>query len=238
MASGGAQISRRREEDAGPLLAAPRGGELGRGEAGPSRPGSSSGQPGGEVRGPAAEFGHVQAGDVAGHAELLPGHVEDTPGDAVGGPGPIGVLIAVLAVGLLAPRTARAIDLAVGERCGGPIFVTADGRRLDRHGAGRIVRRVARYAGISKPVGLHTLRHAFITAALDARVPLHDVQEAASHADPRTTPCAPTSQGIPGPAWHLHRLRLHLRRRPIAPGQAARTGNSFAFSPHCGTLEP
>jgi site-specific recombinase XerD len=43
-----------------------------------------------------------------------------------------------------------------------------DGRRLDRHGAGRLVRRVARRAGITKPVGPHTLRHAFITAALDA----------------------------------------------------------------------
>jgi integrase len=48
------------------------------------------------------------------------------------------------------------------------------------------VRRVAGRAGISKPVGLHTLRHAFITAALDAGV-LRDVREAASHADPRTT---------------------------------------------------
>jgi integrase len=45
----------------------------------------------------------------------------------------------------------------------------------------------ARRAGIAKPVGPHTLRHAFITAALDAGVPLRDVQEAASHADPRTT---------------------------------------------------
>ena len=32
----------------------------------------------------------------------------------------------------------------------------------------------------------HTLRHTFITAALGAGVPLRDVQEAASHADPRT----------------------------------------------------
>jgi integrase/recombinase XerD len=40
----------------------------------------------------------------------------------------------------LAPRTARAIDLAVGERIQGPIFLAADGRRLDRHGAARIVR--------------------------------------------------------------------------------------------------
>jgi integrase/recombinase XerD len=87
----------------------------------------------------------------------------------------------------LAPRIARAIDLAVGERSEGPVFLSADGRRLDRHGAGRIVRRVAHRAGITKPVGPHTLRHASITAALDAGVPLRDVQEAASHADPRTT---------------------------------------------------
>src|SRR5690348_1947688 len=65
----------------------------------------------------------------------------------------------------LAPRTARAIDLAIGERPEGPIFLAPGGRRLDRHGAARIVRRVARRAGITKPVGPHTLRHAFITAA-------------------------------------------------------------------------
>jgi len=87
----------------------------------------------------------------------------------------------------LAPRTARAIDLAIGERTAGPVFLAADGRRLDRHGAGRVVRKVARREGIGKAVTPHTLRHAFITAALDAGVPLRDVQEAASHADPRTT---------------------------------------------------
>jgi len=87
----------------------------------------------------------------------------------------------------LAPRVARAVDLAIGERLAGPIFTDNDGVRLDRHAAGRIVRRIARRAGIDKRVGQHTLRHAFITAALDAGVPLRDVQEAASHADPRTT---------------------------------------------------
>ena len=87
----------------------------------------------------------------------------------------------------LAPRTARAIDLAVGEHTGGPVFLTPDRQRLDRHGAGRVVRKIARRAGIANTVTPHTLRHAFITAALDAGVPLRDVQEAASHADPRTT---------------------------------------------------
>jgi hypothetical protein len=56
----------------------------------------------------------------------------------------------------LAPRTARAIDLAVGERVDGPIFFGPDGQRLDRHGAARIVHRVAVRARISKPVGPHT----------------------------------------------------------------------------------
>jgi integrase len=64
----------------------------------------------------------------------------------------------------LAPRTARAIDLAIGTD--GPMFLAADGRRLDRHGAARIVRRVTRRAGISKKVSPHTLRHAFITAQM------------------------------------------------------------------------
>ena len=87
----------------------------------------------------------------------------------------------------LAPRTARAVDLAIGERMDGPIFLGTDRARLDRHTAGRIVRRAARRAGITKRVRPHTLRHAFITAALDAGVPLRDVQAAASHADPTTT---------------------------------------------------
>ncbi len=87
----------------------------------------------------------------------------------------------------LAPRTARAVDLAVGERFEGPILLGANGAPLDRHAAARIVRRIAKAAQIGKRIGPHSLRHGFITAALDAGVPLRDVQEAASHADPRTT---------------------------------------------------
>lgn len=88
----------------------------------------------------------------------------------------------------LAPRTATSLDLYIADRTTGPIFLNADGtRRLDRHAAARIVRRLAKAAGIDKRISPHSLRHSFITAALDAGVPLRDVQEAASHADPRTT---------------------------------------------------
>jgi integrase/recombinase XerD len=88
----------------------------------------------------------------------------------------------------LLSRTARALDLYIGERESGPIFTNHDGTgRLDRHASARIVRRLTKAAGIDKRISPHSLRHSFITAALDAGVPLRDVHEAASHSDPRTT---------------------------------------------------
>jgi integrase len=86
----------------------------------------------------------------------------------------------------LVPRTARTIDLAVGERCEGPILCRRDGQRLDRRTAHRWIRSIGKRAGLGL-VHPHMLRAAFIMAALDAGVPLRDVQIAARHADPRTT---------------------------------------------------
>lgn len=87
----------------------------------------------------------------------------------------------------LAPPTYRAILEYVDERRTGPIFLGAEGERMGRHAADRIVKRLAKRAGLEKKISPHSLRHSFITAALDAGVPLRDVQHAARHADPRTT---------------------------------------------------
>ena len=65
----------------------------------------------------------------------------------------------------LAPGTARAIDLTIAERTSGPVFLAADGQPLDRHGAGRMVRKTARRARIAKSVTPHSLRHVLITAS-------------------------------------------------------------------------
>lgn len=86
----------------------------------------------------------------------------------------------------IVPRTARTIDLAVGERHEGPILRRRDGHRLERRTAHRWVRSIGKRAGLGA-VHPHMLRAAFIMAALDAGVPLRDVQIAARHADPRTT---------------------------------------------------
>jgi integrase len=112
------------------------------------------------------------------------------------------------------------------------VFLTADGRRLDRHGAGRIVRKTARHAGIGKAVTPHTLRHAFITAALDAGVPLRDVQEAASHADPRTTIRYDRARGSLD-RHATYRRRLRRRRRPVT-GVPARRSSAWHWQPPGG----
>ena len=86
----------------------------------------------------------------------------------------------------LVPRTARTVDLAVGERTEGPILRRHDGERLDRRTAHRWVRSIGKRAGLGV-IHPHMLRAAFIMAALDAGVPLREVQIASRHADPRTT---------------------------------------------------
>lgn len=91
----------------------------------------------------------------------------------------------------LAPRTAEAIDRALDGRDSGPLLLAGDGTdpddALDRFDANRIIRRLARRAGIGKRITPHSLRHTGVTLALDAGVPLRDVQDFARHADPRTT---------------------------------------------------
>ena len=50
-----------------------------------------------------------------------------------------------------------------------------------------MVTRIAKAAGIARHISPHSLRHAAITNALDAGVPLRDAQILARHSDPRTT---------------------------------------------------
>jgi integrase/recombinase XerD len=89
----------------------------------------------------------------------------------------------------LTPAAAAALDRYLAGRTDGPLFITSAGARLDRHAVFRLVRRLARQAGIASwdRLSPHSLRHAFATAARAEGVPLEDVQDAMGHADPRTT---------------------------------------------------
>jgi site-specific recombinase XerD len=93
------------------------------------------------------------------------------------------------AAAVLSPPRVRALDAYLAGRESGPIFITKNGRRMDEPSAWRMVRRLARKAEIAaaERINPHSLRHSFVTAALDAGVSLRDAQDAAGHADPRTT---------------------------------------------------
>jgi integrase len=95
----------------------------------------------------------------------------------------------------LAPIVLRTLELYVGERTSGPIFLNADGtERLSYSTSYALIRRLpkrrlAKRAGIAGAARIspHSLRHSFATELLANGVPLQDVQDAMGHADPRTT---------------------------------------------------
>lgn len=100
----------------------------------------------------------------------------------------------------LAPATGEAIDTYLRHRAdstgvvdprqlAGPLLVTVGGTRLTQSTLWRLVRSLARTAGIpaAEQLSPHSLRHTAITLALDAGVPLRDVQDYAGHRDARTT---------------------------------------------------
>lgn len=90
---------------------------------------------------------------------------------------------------VLTAPVVRALDAYLDGRETGAIFITKTGRRMDQPEAWRMVRRLARRASLdgAGEISPHSLRVAFITGAREAGVPLEDVQDAAGHADPRTT---------------------------------------------------
>lgn len=81
----------------------------------------------------------------------------------------------------------RAIDAVVDGRTAGPLLLRRDGSRMVRQSAAKVCTRVAKHAGIAMRVTPHTFRHSMIVNAIDAGVPLREVQIAARHADISTT---------------------------------------------------
>ena len=82
----------------------------------------------------------------------------------------------------------RVLEACRGQRTTGPLILRpVTGNPIDRRDAYRMVARIAKAAGIPRHISPHSLRHAAITNALDAGVPLRDAQILARHADPRTT---------------------------------------------------
>jgi len=67
------------------------------------------------------------------------------------------------------------------------LFLNAAGRPLTRQGVDYILRRLARAAGITRPVSAHVFRHSFATHLVRAGADLRSVQEMLGHASIATT---------------------------------------------------
>src|SRR5918995_3383028 len=105
----------------------------------------------------------------------------------------------------------RVLEACRGERTRGPLVLRPlSGRPIDRRDAYRMVTKIAKVAGIPRHISPHSLRHAAITNALDAGVPLRDAQILARHADPRTTEHYDRARG------NLDRHGVHSSR-PMSP---------------------
>jgi integrase/recombinase XerD len=89
----------------------------------------------------------------------------------------------------LPPVTIDALETYLDGRTDGPLFVTRTGARLREPEVWKLLRRLAKRAGLPQADSIHphVLRHGFITDSLDQGAPLHKVQDAAGHKDPRTT---------------------------------------------------
>jgi integrase/recombinase XerD len=84
------------------------------------------------------------------------------------------------------PRWLELVDGGALRR-GGPLFLTASGRRLARQQAWRVVKDSAARAELSDRVSPHTLRHSFATHLLEGGADLRVVQELLGHASINTT---------------------------------------------------
>lgn len=89
----------------------------------------------------------------------------------------------------LSQETAWAVEEYVGDRRSGPLFTSrrTPGKRMTRGDVQSMVKRYARWAGITRRISPHSFRHTFITQSLNANVSQREVQIAAGHADGRMT---------------------------------------------------
>jgi integrase/recombinase XerD len=95
----------------------------------------------------------------------------------------------------VAPQMADAIDDFFDGRTEGPLVVRVHRsgavvqpvRGISRESAHRRIKRLAELAGVNPEISPHSLRHSFITLALDSGADLHRVSAAAGHSRVETT---------------------------------------------------
>ena len=106
----------------------------------------------------------------------------------------------------------RVLEACRGDRTDGRLILRpSSGKPIDRRYAYRMVLRIAKTAGIPRHVSPHSLRHAAITNALDAGVPLRDAAQTS-----RNTPTARAPSITTAPEATLDRHGVHFLTAYVA----------------------
>jgi site-specific recombinase XerD len=81
----------------------------------------------------------------------------------------------------------RAIDRAIGDRTTGPILLNEAGNRFTRANGARMLKRLAKAAGVDDDISNHSLRRSFVTAAKASGESYDDIAETVGHKSTGTT---------------------------------------------------
>lgn len=85
------------------------------------------------------------------------------------------------------PTATRAIEDAIGDRTEGPILLNGWGRRMSRANGDRMLKRLARAAGVDSDISNHSLRRSFVTSAKAHGHSYDDIAETVGHKNTTTT---------------------------------------------------
>ncbi len=104
----------------------------------------------------------------------------------------------------------RVLQACRGQRASGPLILRPiSGRPIDQRDVYRMVARIAKTAGTPRHISPPSLRHAAITNALDAGVPLRDATR-------RPSPATPTREHYDRARGNLDRHRVHFLTAYVA----------------------
>lgn len=109
------------------------------------------------------------------------------------------------------PAVIQAVDLAIAGRTTGPLFLRRDGSRMTRSSALKVMKRLARRAGITQTVTNHTLRHTFAVTSLDDGATIEETALSLGHKDSSTTFRFYGRKTIPNNQHTSHRVAGSIR---------------------------
>ena len=104
------------------------------------------------------------------------------------------------------PAVIQAVDYAIAGRTSGPLFLRQDGSRMTRQSALKVMKRLARAAGITQTMTNHTLRHTFAVTSLDDGATLEETALSLGHKDSSTTFRYYGRKAIPNNQHTSHRV--------------------------------